>query len=180
MYLRPYKPADAATILSWVRDEDTFRKWVTDRYPRYPITAEEMNHKYFACNGDCPEPDNFYPMTAFDERGILGHLILRWTDPEKQTLRFGFVIVDDARRGTGCGKQMIRMALRYAFGFLGAKKVTIGVLDNNPGAYHCYQSAGFRDVSMAKPVIYDLLGQQIKCLELEIESPVYTNPNEMR
>ena len=61
MKFRPYKSADAETILSWVRDEETFRKWVTDRYPHYPITAAEMNEKYYDHNGDCPEPDNFTP-----------------------------------------------------------------------------------------------------------------------
>ena len=85
MRLRPYKSADADTILSWVRDEETFRRWVTDRYPHYPITPAEMNEKYFVHNGDCPEPDNFYPMTAYDETGLLGHLILRFTDEKKET-----------------------------------------------------------------------------------------------
>ncbi len=170
MRLRPYKPCDAATILSWVRDEDTFRKWVTDRYPRYPITAEEMNHKYFACNGDCVEPDNFYPMTAFDENGLVGHLILRFTDAEKTVLRFGFVIVDDSRRGTGCGRQMLRLALKYAAEILKARKVTIGVLENNPGAYRCYKSVGFRDVPEETPVYYHLMGEDVKCLELEWEA----------
>ena len=62
--LRPYKPSDAETILKWIHDEDAFRKWSTNRYDHYPITAEDMNHKYLDNNGDCPEPDNFYPMTA--------------------------------------------------------------------------------------------------------------------
>ncbi len=167
MRLRPYKPCDASTILSWVRDEATFRKWVTDRYPRYPITAEEMNHKYFACNGDCVEPDNFYPMTAFDEKGLVGHLIMRFTDAEKTVLRFGFVIVDDSRRGTGCGKGMLRLAMQYAADILKVRKITIGVLENNPGAYRCYKAVGFRDVPMEEPEYYHLLGEDVKCLELE-------------
>ena len=169
MRLRPYKPSDAQTILSWVRDEETFRRWVTDRYPGYPITPEQMNEKYFSHNGDCREPDNFYPMTAYDGRGLLGHLILRFTDEQKETLRFGFVIVDDSRRGAGIGRQMLRMALRYAFDFLKAKKVTIGVLENNPGALRCYLNVGFREVQPPEPVYYDLLGQHIRCIELETE-----------
>ena len=91
--LRPYKPCDAKTILGWIKDEDAFWKWSTDRYPHYPITADDMNYKYMDCNGDCMEPDNFYPMTAFDDSGIVGHLIMRFTDGEKTILRFGFVIV---------------------------------------------------------------------------------------
>ena len=58
-------------------------------------------------NGDCLEPDNFYPMTAFDETGIAGHLIMRFTDAEKTVLRFGFVIVDEAKRGRGYGKALM-------------------------------------------------------------------------
>ena len=170
MRLRPYKPCDAAVILSWVKDEDTFRKWVTDRYPHYPITAEEMNEKYFCFNGDCIEPDNFYPMTAFDERGLVGHLILRFTDAEKTVLRFGFVIVDDARRGTGCGREMLRLAMQYASGILKVRKITIGVLENNPGAYRCYRSVGFRDADI-EPSVFRLMGQEVRCLELEWEAP---------
>ena len=169
MKLRPYKPADAATILSWVRDEETFRRWVTDRYPHYPITPAEMNEKYLVFNDDCPEPDNFYPMTACDETDLLGHLILRFTDAEKTVVRFGFVIVDDARRGTGIGRRMLGMAVRYAAEFLKAKKITIGVLENNPGALRCYLGVGFREVPQTEPVYYDLLGQRVKCIELEMD-----------
>lgn len=167
--LRPYKPSDAETILKWIKDEDAFRKWSTDRYPHYPITADDMNHKYMDCNGDCAEPDNFYPMTAFDDSGIVGHLIMRFTDAEKSTLRFGFVIVDDSRRGMGYGKQMLGLALRFAFDILKVQKVTLGVLENNPGAYHCYKAAGFMDASMGEPEYYHLMGEDVKCLELETE-----------
>ena len=169
LLLRPYKPSDAETILKWIKDEDAFRKWSTDRYDHYPITAEDMNYKYVNCNGDCPEPDNFYPMTAFDESGIVGHLILRYTDRENDILRIGFVIVDDSKRGMGYGKQMIQLALRFAFDIMKAKKVTLGVLENNPGAYYCYKAAGFRDVTAYEMETYLLMGKEIKCLELEVE-----------
>ena len=116
--LRPYKPSDADTILGWIKDEDAFRKWSTDRYSHYPITADDMNYKYMDCNGDCAEPDNFYPMTAFD--------------------------------------------------ILKVRKVTLGVLENNPGAYHCYQAAGFQDAPMDEPEYYHLLRKNVECLELEM------------
>ena len=169
--LRPYKPCDAEAILSWIKDEDTFRKWSTDRYPHYPITAEDMNHKYIDCNGDCSEADNFYPMTAFDERGVAGHFIMRFTDAEKSVLRFGFIIVDDSRRGMGYGKQMLKLGLRFAFDVLKVQKVTLGVLENNPGAYHCYKAVGFQDVTTDTPEYYAILGKQVKCLELEMIGP---------
>jgi ribosomal protein S18 acetylase RimI-like enzyme len=167
--LRPYKQVDAETIVSWIKDERALRKWSSDRYGAYPITAADMNYKYLDCNGDCEEPDNFYPMTLVDECDPVGHLILRYTDKEKSVIRFGFVIVDDSKRGKGYGKRMLQMAIRYAFDMLKAEKITLGVFENNPSAYFCYKAAGFREIPMEKEFIFEILGEQWKCIELEVK-----------
>lgn len=166
--LRPYKPCDAKTIVSWIKDEIAFRKWCSDRFEKYPILAEDINDKYFSHNGDCVEEDNFYPLTAFDETGIIGHLILRFTDEQKKTIRFGFVIVDDAKRGKGYGKEMLILAQKFAFDILKAEKITLGVFDNNPSAYYCYKAAGFQDVQMDKDIICNIFGEQWKIKELSL------------
>ena len=44
--LRPYKNCDAKTIISWCKDEVSFRKWTADRYETFPITEKDMNKKY--------------------------------------------------------------------------------------------------------------------------------------
>ena len=111
----------------------------------------------------------FYITLDSTEGLLLGHMILRFTDEKKETIRFGFVIVDDSRRGAGIGKRMLGMAVEYATHFLKAKKITIGVLDNNPGALRCYLGVGFHEARQAEPVYYDLLGQRIRCIELEMD-----------
>lgn len=159
--LRPFEPRDAAAIVSWCRDEYAFRQWSADRFDHYPLTAEDLIAHYRA-----QENADFFPMTAFDETGVVGHLILRFTDPEKTALRFGFVIVDPARRGQGNGKELLRLALRMAFDVLRAKTVSLGVFANNPAAYHCYKAAGFADVPLDQPEYYHVLGEDWPCLEL--------------
>ncbi len=166
--LRPYKPKDGEAIASWIKDERALRKWSSDRYGAFPITADDINYKYLKCNGDCEEEDNFYPMTAVDENGPVGHLILRYTNAEKTTIRLGFIIVDDSKRGRGYGKRMIQMAIRYAFDMLKAEKITLGVFDNNPSAYYCYKAAGFREIPMEQESVYTIFGEKWKCIELEI------------
>lgn len=168
LIIRPYKPKDAEMIVSWIKDERAFRKWSSDRYGAYPITAEDINDKYFKRNGDCEEPDNFYPMTAVDENGPVGHLILRYTNKEKTIIRLGFIIVDDSKRGMGYGKRMIQMAMRYAFDMLKAEKITLGVFNNNPSAYYCYKAAGFHEISMKEEIVFEMLGEKWKCIELEV------------
>lgn len=166
--LRPYKTCDAKEIVTWCRDETAFRKWSADRFESFPLTEADMNQKYMDHNGDCKDPDNFYPVTAFNETGVVGHLIMRFTDDEKQVLRFGFVIVDDKRRGEGYGKEMLMLAQKYAFEILKVKKITLGVFENNPSAYHCYKAAGFKEVTMEKEEYYEIAGERWKCIEMEV------------
>ena len=169
--LRPYKPCDAETIVSWCKDEESFRRWTSDRYESFPITAEDMNKKYIDNNGDCPDLDNFYPMTALDENGIVGSLILRFNNEERTVVRLGFIIVDDKKRGKGYGKKMVQLAIKYAFEFLGAEKVTLGVFDNNPSAYHCYKAAGFRETGEIFNI--PLFGEMWTVVELKMEREEY-------
>lgn len=161
--LRPYKACDAETIVSWIKDETTFYKWSADRYGKYPITADDMNALYDANAFS----DGFFEMTAFDETGAAGHLIMRFIDEEKKILRFGFVIVDDAKRGKGYGKRMLKLAIKYAFEILMVDKITIGVFENNESAYHCYRSVGFQKTEQIEN--YHILGEEWKCRELELQ-----------
>ena len=167
--LRPYKKCDAKCIVSWIKDEVAFRKWCADRYDKYPINAEDINDHYASMD----DSDSFFPMTAFDESGVVGHLIMRFTDDNKKELRFGFVIVDDTKRGKGYGKEMLQLSIQYAFQILKVQKITLGVFENNEPAYRCYKAVGFKDVLLEECHYYHVLGEDWKCLELEMESIDY-------
>lgn len=168
--LRQYKPCDAQSIVSWIKDEESLCKWSSDRFGEYPITAEDINEKYLSCNGDCTESDNFYPFTAFDESGAVGHLIMRYTDTEKKTIRFGFIIVSDSVRGKGYGKQMLLLAQKYAFELFGAEKITLGVFENNQPAYWCYKAAGFAENGGES--FCDFSGERWRIIEMEVGKQV--------
>ena len=99
MRLRPYKPCDAAKLIEWSSDKKTFELWGGHIIGDYPITEDILNDVYFNHHGRCAEPDNFYPMTAFDETGMLGHFIMRYINGDNKLLRFGWVIVDASKRG---------------------------------------------------------------------------------
>ena len=110
--LRPYKKCDAKVIASWIKDEVSFRKWSADRYEKYPVRDVDINNHYEAAAFS----DSFFPMTAFDENRrcrTSDHEIYR---SEKRVLSvFGFIIVDDSKRGMGYGKEMLKLSLQYAF-----------------------------------------------------------------
>ena len=157
MKLRPFNISDAPTILSWCKDKHAFRLWSADRYKDFPAQPEEMKKQY--------EGDNMYPLTAVVGEEIIGHILLRFPSEDKSVIRFGFVIVDDMKRGKGYGKQMLRLAIDYAKQELGAQKITLGVFCDNLSAVECYKSVCFRIIGTDS---YPIDGVVWKGIEMEL------------
>ena len=157
MTLRPFNINDAPTILSWCKDKHAFRLWSADRYKEFPAQPDEMMEQY--------KGENMYPLTAVVEEEIIGHILLRFPSEDKSVIRFGFVIVDDSKRGKGYGKQMLQLAIQKAMNEYGAKKISLGVFDNNPSAFHCYKSVGFKVIGTDS---YRIDGEEWTEKEMEI------------
>lgn len=156
--VRPYEDMDASTILFWCEDERAFYKWSAGMLGTYPATREDFGFV-----------KSLIPLTAVDDNGIIGFFTLRKPDASPDELRMGFVILDPEKRGKGYGKEMLRLGLSYAFEICGAKRVSLGVFENNAPAYHCYKAAGFQDVIREKTEIYRIMNEDWKCLELRVE-----------
>jgi len=157
MQLRAFNPDDVETILSWCKDKHAFRLWSADRYRDFPARPEEMMEQY--------NSNNMYPLTAVVDNLIIGHILLRYPSEDKTVIRFGFVIVDDSKRGMGYGKQLLRLAIDYAQQELGAQKITLGVFCDNLSAFECYKSVGFRITGTDS---YPIDGEEWKGIEMEL------------
>ena len=156
--LRPYKTSDADRILSWTSDERAFYKWSAGVLGEYPITREQFGFV-----------NDLMAFTAIDNDAIVGFFTMRRPTESYDVLRFGFVIVDPEKRGKGYGKAMLTLGTKFAKDIFGAKKVSLGVFENNQAAYHCYKAVGFQDVVLEEPETYFVLGEEWKCLELEMD-----------
>lgn len=165
--LRPYKACDAQTITKWFQDEYAFRQWSADRYGNYPITPEDMNAYY---DGD-RENERIWGMTMFDDSGIVGHFTMRYPDDcSFEEIRLGFVIIDDKKRGRGYGKEMLSLAIRYAFDFVKVRKISLGVFENNTAAINCYRSCGFQEVKLETTESYCCMDESWNCMEMVLEN----------
>lgn len=161
--LRPYKPCDAAAIVSWVDSQKALRQWSADQFAayRFPLSPEQYDGYYRRFDA----VPNVFPLTAFDRQGTpAGHLLLRWPEEDRTVVRLGFIILSPACRGKGTGQELVNLAARWAFWFLGAERLTLGVFDNNPAARRCYEAAGFRAVG-EKSCLID--GELWPCTEME-------------
>lgn len=160
--LRPYQPTDANVITTWLKSKYLMHQWCADIY-EYPVTPDDIN-KYYERFID---GINSFALTMIDGDEIVGYITLRRLGGHPTELRLGFVIVDDSKRGRGLGKVLVRMAVDYAFGRLGATKVSLAVFENNPAAIHCYESVGFLRVVKQESESYKCLGETWNCIEME-------------
>ena len=103
--LRPYRPEDAETVLSWCADERAFYQWTAGVLGPWPLSAAAFAFV-----------ERLTPFIAEAAGRPAGFFTLRRPEPEKNELRFGFVILDPALRGRGLGKEMLRLGLDSAFG----------------------------------------------------------------
>lgn len=140
--LRPYKKEDGACLLSWLTDERTVELWKADRFS-WPLTKEQLERYREQFEQD-PAACIF---TAVDGTGApAGHFSFREINYERNSAHMGFIVVDPQARGQGFGRQMVSLALRYAFELLMLERVTLGVFDCNLAARRCYESLGFKEI----------------------------------
>ena len=153
--LRPYNKNDADTILSWSKDKISFYKWSAGVMGKYPISKKQFGFV-----------ENLMAFTAIEDDEVVGFFTMRRPSDSFDELRFGFVVVDPAKRGRGYGKAMLQLGLKFAKEIYGAKKVSLGVFDNNIPAYNCYKAVGFNDVVTSTIETYNILGEEWYCKEL--------------
>lgn len=161
MKLRNYKESDAKYVLEWVKDEIVYYQWCAGLFGEYPLTEEKINTYYKNLQSD----NAFRAMTAEKEGCVVGHITLRFIDQERENVRLGFVLVDQAHRRQGFGSTLVSCGIHYAQEVLGAKHVTLGVFAENLSARRCYESLGFVQDD-ADIVTYQIKNEIWDCIEM--------------
>lgn len=162
--LRPFRAPDAKEIITWTGEEKEFYRWSAGILGEFPVSEARLLE---AVSG---REDNtkYFPMTAFDETGLVGFFTIRTPGEDDKKVRFGYVIVNPSKRGHGYGKEMLKLGLKFAFDIYGAKEVGLGVFDDNMSAYHCYKSVGFEE--NGKTEEYTIAGKTWIDIEMEIHN----------
>ena len=139
MRIRPYIPNKDYEFLSkWIDNERTHAFWCANRLS-YPITQKSFHDFLEKISMDWT--DSAYVATENNGQ-VIGFFC--YSINTKDNIGFlKFVIIDNTKRGKGYGKEMLNLALLYAFQITGAKAVKLNVFDENTLAKQCYEKVGF-------------------------------------
>ena len=141
MRLRPYIPSrDFDVIKNWMTDCREHALWCANRFG-FPIERENFDavlsehaHQF----GDCP-------FVATDDSGKPVGFFCYTINTVTNEGMLKFVMVDPAERGKGYGKEMLKLAVKYAFDMTKANAVQLMVFDGNAAARKCYERVGFAE-----------------------------------
>lgn len=148
MRIRPYIPKkDYEYVAKWIDDERTHAFWCANRLS-YPITPKSFHE--FLENNAADWTDSAY--IATENNGQAAGFFCYSVNTEDNTGFLKFVIVDKTKRGKGYGKEMLNLALQYAFQITGAETVQLNVFSENTLAKHCYEKVGFVERNVDKDV----------------------------
>lgn len=148
MRIRPYIPSkDYEYISKWIDNERTHAFWCANLLP-YPITRNSF-HNLLKRNA-MDWTDSAYVATENNGQPI--GFFCYSVNPTDNIGFLKFVIVDPSKRGKGYGKEMLKLALRYAFQITGAAAVQLNVFIENATAKQCYEKVGFAERKFEKDV----------------------------
>ncbi len=148
MRLRPYIPSkDFKYLAGWIDNERDHALWCANNFP-YPVKEQAFHNfleitmeRWMAC-----------AFAATDDPGNTIGFFRYSLNTESSEGFLASVIVDNKLRGKGYGREMIQLALLYAFEITGAESVQLNVFNENAAAKRCYERIGFTERCVEKDV----------------------------
>ena len=139
MRIRPYIPCkDYEYVSKWIDNERTHAFWCANLLP-YPIT-QNFFHDLLRKNA-MDWTDSAYIATENNGQPI--GFFCYSVNPTDNIGFLKFIIINNLKRGKGYGKEMLNLALQYAFQITGAAAVQLNVFSENTAAKQCYEKVGF-------------------------------------
>lgn len=148
MRIRPYiESKDYEHLENWIDNEKTHALWCANLIS-YPVTKEKL-HAFLEKNA-IDWTDSAYVATD-DDGAVIGFFCYSVNVKDNSGF-LKFIIVDSRIRGKGYGRQMLQLALQYAFHITGADAVQLNVFEENIAAKQCYEKLGFIEKDISKDV----------------------------
>ena len=141
MRLRPFICSqDFDEIKTWMTDERSHAMWCANKL-KFPIEKTDFENVI----ADLEIRFKETPFVATSDDGKLVGFFCYSLNLESNEGMLKFVMINPNIRGQGYGKQMLRLALDYAFTISKADAVHLNVFPENTGAKKCYESVGFKE-----------------------------------
>jgi ribosomal protein S18 acetylase RimI-like enzyme len=135
MNLRKAESADLGTIISWIPDEVTCKRWAGPKV-RFPLNIESLSKDI--------EFSNYNSYSLIDNESLVafGQLLAK----ENDYLHLARIIVHPSKRAMGYGRSFCSKLLKIV-NQKGYHKISLNVYRDNIYAFKLYENLGFQEIS---------------------------------
>lgn len=143
--MRSMQEQDLKRVLAWRNAPGVRRHMYTQRL----ITPKEHTEWF-----ERASQDPHRHLLIYEQNGLpLGFVKLDLVDVATKCAEWGFYLAPEA--GRGCGQELGRCALTYAFDVLGVEKLCGDVLADNARSQRFHERLGFRHIATQRDHFYD-------------------------
>ena len=137
--LRAFESTDLERVFTWINDREVTR-FLTARYP-----VSHADEQRWLESGPANSIQGV--RLAIETRGgvHIGSIGLHRLNAEDRNAHLGIMIGDKAYWSNGHGTDAITTLLRFAFGEMNLRKVSLHLFDFNDRALACYKKCGFQE-----------------------------------
>lgn len=171
---------DIDTIASWYANSDFLRYF--DKIPVYPKSRQELS-EWIRESQSCNKSYSF-AIRSIDKDDMVGYIELSNIQWWNGVANLGIGIGETKHRGSGYGKEAMKLILDFAFEELNLHRIQLNVFSYNKGAISLYEKLGFsregvyrefihRDGQRWDMYLYGILRQEWSNSQNNIKSKIY-------
>lgn len=141
MRLRPYiSYKDFEIIKNWIAEERMHAMWCANII-QFPIEKDNFEK----IMQEVAQRFEDIPFVATSDEGELIGFFCYSVNLDNNEGMLKFVMINPEYRGKGYGKEMLGLAVKYAFEITNVQLVQLNVFPENKGAKKCYEAVGFTE-----------------------------------
>lgn len=140
--LKKISKDDISILKKWINSERLCCQWSGGHF-KYPIDNDQME-AYLELVENEKDRDIAFIAMHKEERVPIGHIKIGQVD--NKSAMFQFIIIGESEiRGKGFGRQMLSLAVEYAFQKMELNTLKLRVFSFNERAIKCYKAIGFQE-----------------------------------
>ncbi len=141
MRIRPYiESKDFEELKNWITEERAHAMWCANLI-QFPMEKESFEKTM----REASDRFGVSPFVVTSDEGELIGFFCYSVNLDSNEGMLKFVMNNPKYRGKGYGKEMLRLAVKYAFEITNVQAVQLNVFPENERAKKCYESVGFTE-----------------------------------
>ena len=147
--LRHTEDRDLAMVLAWIPTQTDLMLWSGAQF-HWPLDLTQLRADLDRCSAG-----RRILWTALNDGGLPVGCASAVVSDDGLTGRFGRMLVNPLKRGSGYGRRIVILSVSAAFAETSVRSLTVGVFEHNRGSRELYESLGFRPTGVLFDSVVD-------------------------